>query len=220
MWLKKQGPCQNLLTSKVLHYVSRMWSCWRRRASPSSTSQTCGARKRWPTHLPRVATSSSTNSTTSSTTGTHLCRLWVTPGRRLESCLVRWSSFDDSQEQIQRWLKETERRLKEAQPKSDLSEKRALLQKMKVCLFVSFCVNGETWWWLGLRETQCVGHLKDPRMQIYIKMSRWNGYRWNVQLLFMPVTQICSEFTIKWWSRYKFVTDMRCPSIEHLVYSK
>ena len=54
----------------------------------------------------------------------------------LESCLVRWSSFDDSQEQIQRWLKETERRLKEAQPKSDLSEKRALLQKMKVCLFV------------------------------------------------------------------------------------
>ena len=58
----------------------------------------------------------------------------------LESCLVRWSSFDDSQEQIQRWLQETERRLKEAQPKSDLTEKKALLQKMKVCCLFGLCI--------------------------------------------------------------------------------
>ena len=58
----------------------------------------------------------------------------------LESCLVRWSSFDDSQEQIQRWLQDTERRLKEAQPKSDLTEKKALLQKMKVCCLFGLCI--------------------------------------------------------------------------------
>ena len=50
----------------------------------------------------------------------------------LETCLLRWSDFDDSSEQILRWLKDMERRLKDNEPKADLSEKKSKLQRIKV----------------------------------------------------------------------------------------
>lgn len=50
----------------------------------------------------------------------------------LESCLLQWSDFDDSTEQIQRWLKDMERRLKDTESKADLGEKKAQLQRIKV----------------------------------------------------------------------------------------
>jgi nesprin-1 len=50
----------------------------------------------------------------------------------LESCLLQWSDFDNSSEQIQRWLKDMERRLKDNEPKTDLGEKKAKLQRIKV----------------------------------------------------------------------------------------
>ena len=50
----------------------------------------------------------------------------------LEMCLLRWSDFDDSSEQILRWLKDMERRLRDNEPKTDLSEKKSKLQRIKV----------------------------------------------------------------------------------------
>ena len=54
----------------------------------------------------------------------------------LESCLLQWSDFDDSSEQIQRWLKDMERRLKDSEPKADLSEKKAQHQRFKVSTII------------------------------------------------------------------------------------
>lgn len=51
----------------------------------------------------------------------------------LESCLLRWTDYSDTNDQILKWIKDTERRLKDSrEPKSDLSEKKAQLQKVKV----------------------------------------------------------------------------------------
>ena len=50
----------------------------------------------------------------------------------LEACALRWSSYDESQEQVRRWLQEMERRIRDTQPRADLGEKRAQLQRMKV----------------------------------------------------------------------------------------
>ena len=51
----------------------------------------------------------------------------------LESQLLQWSEFDDSFELIQRWIKDMERKTSDPEHKADLGEKRAQLQKMKVC---------------------------------------------------------------------------------------
>ena len=50
----------------------------------------------------------------------------------LESRLLQWSQFDDSADTIERWLKDMERRLTDSEPKADLGEKKAQLQKVKV----------------------------------------------------------------------------------------
>ena len=52
----------------------------------------------------------------------------------LESRLLQWSQFDDSFDMIDRWLKDMERRITDADPKADLSEKKAQLQKLKVSI--------------------------------------------------------------------------------------
>ena len=63
----------------------------------------------------------------------------------LESCLLQWTDFSASQDQVVRWLKDMEKRLKETHLKSDLSEKKAELQRCKVkCLlyyeiFLGYC---------------------------------------------------------------------------------
>ena len=50
----------------------------------------------------------------------------------LESCLLQWTDFNDSYEQIQKRLKEMEKRLRGADTKADLGEKKAELQRVKV----------------------------------------------------------------------------------------
>ena len=51
----------------------------------------------------------------------------------LESCLLRWADYSDTNEQILKWIRDTERRLGDTgETKTDLSEKKALLQKTKV----------------------------------------------------------------------------------------
>lgn len=51
----------------------------------------------------------------------------------VEGGVAQWQEARDSCEQVMRWLKDMERRLADAEPRSDLAEKRALLQKVKVC---------------------------------------------------------------------------------------
>ena len=50
----------------------------------------------------------------------------------LESCLLQWSDYSASHDQVLRWLKDMEKRLRDTQPKADLSEKKAELQRVKV----------------------------------------------------------------------------------------
>jgi hypothetical protein len=50
----------------------------------------------------------------------------------LEACLLQWSDFADTTETLNRWLKDTDRRLKDSEPKADLGEKKAQLQRIKV----------------------------------------------------------------------------------------
>ena len=51
----------------------------------------------------------------------------------LESNLLQWSDFTDSFNQVHKWIADMEKRLKEdKQPKVDLVEMKAYLQKMKV----------------------------------------------------------------------------------------
>ena len=50
----------------------------------------------------------------------------------LQSALLQWNDFDDNHDHIQKWLRDTERRLSNSESKADLGEKRAQLQKMKV----------------------------------------------------------------------------------------
>ncbi|KAK0046935.1 nesprin-1, partial [Biomphalaria pfeifferi] len=49
----------------------------------------------------------------------------------LESCLLQWSDYNVSNDQVLRWLKDMERRLRDATPKADLGEKKAELQRIK-----------------------------------------------------------------------------------------
>ncbi|RUS81756.1 hypothetical protein EGW08_010510, partial [Elysia chlorotica] len=49
----------------------------------------------------------------------------------LESCLLQWSDYSASHDQVLRWLKDMEKRLRDTQPKADLSEKKAELQRVK-----------------------------------------------------------------------------------------
>jgi hypothetical protein len=46
----------------------------------------------------------------------------------LESCLLQWADYNHSYDKIQKWLRDMEKRLRETEPKGDLSEKKAELQ--------------------------------------------------------------------------------------------
>ena len=46
--------------------------------------------------------------------------------------IFQWSDYSDSLDQITKWLRDTERKVKDTEPKPDLSEKKAQLQKVKV----------------------------------------------------------------------------------------
>ncbi len=56
----------------------------------------------------------------------------------IEGGVAQWQEARDNCEQVMRWLKDTERRLANAEPRSDLAEKRALLQKVKVLYVIIF----------------------------------------------------------------------------------
>nr|KAG5692778.1 hypothetical protein BaRGS_009394 [Batillaria attramentaria] len=49
----------------------------------------------------------------------------------LESCLLQWTDFSASHDQVVRWLKDMEKRLRETHLKADLGEKKAELQRCK-----------------------------------------------------------------------------------------
>ncbi len=75
----------------------------------------------------------------------------------LESCLLQWSDFDDSSDQIQRWLKDMERKVKDTELKADLSEKKGQLQKTKVRLRnTGKCFGcGDEVGWAGVKLKGC-----------------------------------------------------------------
>ena len=50
----------------------------------------------------------------------------------LDSCLLKWADLDQSLDRIQSWLRDMESQLKDTEPRVDLAEKKALLQKTKV----------------------------------------------------------------------------------------
>ena len=51
----------------------------------------------------------------------------------LESTLTHWSTFDQTYDQLSAWVKDTEVKLKsDSDPKGDLAEKKAHLEKVKV----------------------------------------------------------------------------------------
>ncbi|KAL8590280.1 hypothetical protein ACOMHN_006396 [Nucella lapillus] len=49
----------------------------------------------------------------------------------LESCVMQWTDFSASHNQVTRWLKDMEKRLRDTHFKADLSEKKAELQRCK-----------------------------------------------------------------------------------------
>lgn len=54
--------------------------------------------------------------------------------RKQEVALVEWTSFDDSHQQVEQWLREMELRLNSPLPHmSTLEEKRSQAQQYKVC---------------------------------------------------------------------------------------
>lgn len=56
----------------------------------------------------------------------------------LESVMLRWSDLDKDIAQVQRWMLDVKRHLLNTEPKSDLSEKTAHLQRTKVTYFPKF----------------------------------------------------------------------------------
>ena len=57
--------------------------------------------------------------------------------RKMEVCLLQWSSYDDSFEQFQRWLTETVAAVTlHDELQATLPEKKAQLQNHKVCLIL------------------------------------------------------------------------------------
>lgn len=50
----------------------------------------------------------------------------------LQSCLLQWTDFSDSSGQIQKWLKDMEKRVRDNEDKADLNEKKSELQRIKV----------------------------------------------------------------------------------------
>lgn len=54
----------------------------------------------------------------------------------LESVMLRWSDLDKDVAQVQRWMLDVKRHLLNTEPKSDLSEKTAHLQRTKVTTFL------------------------------------------------------------------------------------
>lgn len=59
----------------------------------------------------------------------------------LESCLLKWSDYDDQADQINKWLKDIDRKLSDSELKVDLSEKKARLQKVKVSVIASLLLS-------------------------------------------------------------------------------
>lgn len=53
----------------------------------------------------------------------------------LESVMLRWSDLDKDVDMVQRWMLDVRRHLLNTEPKSDLSEKMAHLQRTKVTTF-------------------------------------------------------------------------------------
>ena len=62
----------------------------------------------------------------------------------VEASVGQWQEAKESCEQVLRWLKDTERRMADAELRSDLTEKRVLLQKIKVInfsiIFLYICI--------------------------------------------------------------------------------
>lgn len=62
-----------------------------------------------------------------------VCDLLSDTQRKLDSCLLQWSSYDENFEQFQKWLLDTEIQLKEdTDLKSTLPDKKAQLQNHRV----------------------------------------------------------------------------------------
>lgn len=67
-----------------------------------------------------------------------LCDQLSDTQRKLDSCLVQWSSYDENFEQFQKWLLDTEIQLKEdTDLKSTLPDKKAQLQGHRVSILQS-----------------------------------------------------------------------------------
>lgn len=57
--------------------------------------------------------------------------------RNLDGCRMKWSSFDENFEQLEKWVAESTELLKEdAEPKNTLQEKKAALQHYRVSLAI------------------------------------------------------------------------------------
>ncbi len=65
-----------------------------------------------------------------------LAQLGVTRAQ-VEAAVAQWQDARDNCEQVLRWLRDAERRMVDADPRGELAEKRALLQKAKVCCYRS-----------------------------------------------------------------------------------
>jgi len=62
--------------------------------------------------------------------------------RRLESCRIQWTSYDDVYEQLHKWLLDTEVQLKEdTDMKATLPDKKAQQQNHRVGLSLKFDLN-------------------------------------------------------------------------------
>jgi regulator of replication initiation timing len=56
---------------------------------------------------------------------------------QLENSITHWVAYQRSYEQLGQWLKDTEVKVKaDGETKSDLAEKKAYLEKIKVCCFI------------------------------------------------------------------------------------
>lgn len=61
--------------------------------------------------------------------------------RKLESCLIQWSAYDENYEQLQKWLLDTEVQLNEdTDMKATLPDKKAQQQNHRVCTYILLLV--------------------------------------------------------------------------------
>lgn len=60
--------------------------------------------------------------------------------RRVDNFLLQWSSYAEGQDQLQRWLGDTEASLRaDLDLKNTLQEKRMQLQNSRVCKHITYC---------------------------------------------------------------------------------